>query len=548
MDLNLVIGGEAGQGLKTTSYILGKAIFRMNYNIFTSQDYMSRIRGGHNFVKIRFGDNKINGPEEKIDLLIALNEKTIEVHKNNLADNGIILWEEKRNDLDSIITIPAREIASEINIKGINTVYMGAALKLIGLDLKKTIEVIETYFAKEDIIKDNIELLKAGYEEVETKIEMKSAPEKDEEFYMNGNQAIAAGAILGEVQFYSAYPMSPSTGIMSYLSGKQPNMNLVVEQAEDEIGAINMALGASYGGIRAMTGTSGGGFALMAEGVGLAGITETPLVIAEVQRPGPATGLPTRTEQGDLSFVINVSQGEFPLMVTAPRDQEDALNKSFRALNLAEKYQIPVVLLSDQFLADSSKNIPELDLENMENKNYKVDPEDYQNKEYKRYEITESGISPLAYPGLISDQTVLVDSDEHDEKGHIIEDAETRNKMVEKRKRKQQKLIEDDLEEPKYFGESNIDYMLISWGSTYGPVLEALELLKDEKIAVGYLSFTDVWPLPRKKINNLLDKEIEIVVIENNSTGQFARLITGETGIKINHNILKYDGRPFTGK
>ncbi|HKL74543.1 MAG TPA: 2-oxoacid:acceptor oxidoreductase subunit alpha, partial [Halanaerobiales bacterium] len=332
----------------------------------------------------------------------------------------------------------------------------------------------------------------------------------------------------------------------NYIAGKQDELGLVVEQAEDEIAAINMALGASYGGIRAMTGTSGGGFALMAEAVGLAGITETPLVIAEVQRPGPATGLPTRTEQGDLLFAINVSQGEFPLMVMAPRDHEDAFYQTFRAHNLAEKYQIPVVILSDQYLADSTVSIPEYDFSDLEINRHLVQEKSGESEEYNRYEVTEDGISPRAYPGLLEGEVVLADSDEHDKHGYIVEDGNKRIEMADKRMKKLDKLISEDLLEPEYYGEKEIDYLFLSWGSTYGVLKETIDLLNEDGIDAGVLSFNDIWPLPQKELEKWVDKDIELIDVENNSTAQFAKLLRSETSIEVDNKILKYDGRPFT--
>jgi 2-oxoglutarate ferredoxin oxidoreductase subunit alpha len=261
--------------------------------------------------------------------------------------------------------------------------------------------------------------LNKGYQEADKHYNYNEteADQKKKEILIDGTDAIALGAITAGVKFYTAYPMSPSTGIMNYIAGKQKDLGIVVEQAESEIGAINMALGASFGGVRSMTGTSGGGFALMAEGMGLAGVTETPLVVAEIQRPGPATGLPTRSEQGDLLFVINVSQGEFPLMVISPRDQEDAFYQTFRAFNLAEKYQIPVVILGDQFLADTAKTMEEFNFDRLNIKRYILSEEE-KNKEYNRYEITDDGISPRGYPGQIAEGVVLADSDEHNQACH----------------------------------------------------------------------------------------------------------------------------------
>ncbi|TDX53186.1 2-oxoacid:acceptor oxidoreductase subunit alpha [Orenia marismortui] len=554
MKLNLVIGGEAGQGLATLNKILSKTFFRMGFNIYSSKDYESRVRGGHNFMSIRFGTEEVSGPEVKEDILLALNQETIEVHQDKVSDDGYILYDGIMEDLDKeLISIEAKKVAKEVgNHKAANIVFVGAVLKLLGLDLDLSKEVIKDYFASkgEDVLKTNLEALEKSYEELEVKLKLPEVSPRKDEILIDGNQALGLGAIAGGVQFYSAYPMTPATGVMNYIASKENELGIVVEQAEDEIAAIMMALGGSYSGIRSMTGSSGGGFALMVEALGLAGIAEIPLVIAEVQRPGPATGLPTRTEQGDLLFAINASQGDFPLMVIAPRDNEDAFYQSFRAMNIAENYQMPVVILSDQFLADSKKNIKDFDFEALEIKDgFISDEEAAKIKEYKRYQFTEDGISPLAYPGQIVDDVVLIDSDEHDQKGHIIEDSETRIKMVDKRAKKLEKLIAEDLLEPKYIGPEEIDYLLVGWGSTYGPLVEARELLEDEGSRIGLLSFSDVWPLATSKLIELINNNsAELIVVENNATGQFAKLIRSESGIAANYQILKYDGRPFSGK
>ncbi|MFW5971882.1 MAG: 2-oxoacid:acceptor oxidoreductase subunit alpha [Bacillota bacterium] len=550
MDLTIVIGGEAGQGLKTIDFILGKTLFRMGYNVFTSKDVMSRIRGGHNFITTRIGSESVNGITEKIDILIALNEDTVDIHKDKVVDGGLILFDgekEVEGEGKEVININAQEIAKEINSRGANTVFIGAALKLMGLDTDAAEEVIAEYFASEDIQEDNVQLLQEGFDSVDSRIELEEGKDLGDQIYLDGNNALAMGAAVGGVQFYAAYPMSPSTSIMNYLAGKQEDLGLVVEQAEDEIAAINMAMGGSFSGIRSMTGTSGGGLALMNEGIGLAGIAEIPVVIADVQRPGPATGLPTRTGQGDLLFAINTAQDDYPLVVLAPRDHEDAFQQGFRALNLADKYHMPVIILSTQYLADSARNVKAFDFSSLEiDYNLIEDPDSVE--DYKRYELTESGISTRSYPGQIPGQVFMIDSDEHDEYGHIIEDAETRNAMVEKRARKIEKLIEEDLQEPVYQGEEDVDYLLIGWGSTYGPLQEAQKALADEGIKVGLLSFTDVWPLPTGELERFNDMGAEFVVVEENSTAQFARLISSETGMQAEHTILKYDGRTFTGE
>lgn len=545
MNVNIVIAGAAGQGLKTVNNILSKFFFKLGYNIYSTKDYMSRIRGGHNFMQIRVGTEPLTSAKEEIDILIALNKFSITKHQERIKENGYILFDGEI-DFDNAYNIPAKEIAKDLgNPKVANIALVGAALKLLDINLNSVNPILKKYFKSEEIASINSNALQAGYKITEEKLpfEKMNTDTEMEQVLINGNDAIGLGAAIGGVQFYSAYPMTPSTGIMNYLAKHENKLNIVVEQAEDELAALNMALGASYGGIRAMTGTSGGGFALMNEALGLAGVAELPVVIANVQRPGPATGMPTRTGQGDLSFVINSSQGEIPLMVTAPRSSKDAFYQAYKAMNLAEKYQMPIVILSDQYLADTKQNFKAFDIEALENKNYyynKKKPSDIE--DFKRYELTKNGISNLVYPGQLKNTYVFADSHEHTEYGRITENKEIRNKMVDKRNRKLETFIHEDLEEPKYVGPEEPEYILISWGSTYGPVLEAQKNLEN----VGVLSFNHVWPLPTKKLETYKDSAT-FVVIENNSTGQFSKLIQQETCIEIKHQLLKYDGRPFTG-
>jgi len=552
LDLNIVVAGEAGQGLQTLNEIMSKAFFHMGFEVYSSKDYMSRIRGGHNFMQIRIADEEISSPRRDIDILLALNEESVEIHRDELMPSGVILCEgeEGEGEDDGMISLPAGEMASEINPRAANTVFLGAVWKLLDLSTDELEKVIRKRFSDTDIQEDNITLLQQGYEAVEPGFDISTPEDVDEErLLLDGNQAVGLGAAVSGVKFYSAYPMTPSTGVLNFLASRQKQLGIAVEQAEDELAAINMALGASFAGVRAMTGTSGGGFSLMAEGYGLAGIMETPVVIAEVQRPGPATGLPTRTEQADLSFVINAHQGEFPLKVIAPRTAGEAFYETVRAFDLAEKYQIPVVLLYDQFLADTKQVTEEFDLENIELKRHLISEEKWpEDEEYSRYEITESGISPRAYPGQLEDEVVLQDSDEHDEKGFIIEDADKREEIVDKRMRKLKKMKREDLTEPEYVGPEKPDYLLVGWGSTYGPLHEARWNLDENGHSVGLLSFSDVWPLPTAELEKNRCYSTELVVVENNATGQLASLIEAESGHDVDYRLLKYNGRPFTAQ
>jgi 2-oxoglutarate/2-oxoacid ferredoxin oxidoreductase subunit alpha len=365
---------------------------------------------------------------------------------------------------------------------------------------------------------------------------------------IDGINAIGLGALLSGVKFYAAYPMTPSTGIMTYLAGKAKKHGLVVEQAEDEIAAINMALGASFAGVRAMTGSAGGGFALMQEGLSLAGMTETPIVIAEMQRPAPATGLPTRTEQADLLFVIFAGHGEFPRVVLTPGTPEQAFQLTNKAFELAEKYQIPVFVQGDQYLADSEWTCTGLDVARLVYNDYRLREEQLRGlSSYKRYAYTEDGISPLAVPGE-SKHLVVVDSDEHDEEGHIIEDGETRKRMMEKRLFRKWPLIRREIAPPSLYGSDHPEVVLTGYGSTYGVIKEVVdELASSRRIAM--LHFSEVYPLPLTDgfdYLSLLQEARVALCIENNATGQLAKLLRMETGFAFSGRINKYDGRPFT--
>ena len=546
MNYNILIGGSAGQGMDTVSDFLEKAFKKNGAYVFSHKDYMSRVRGGHNFTQIRFGDEPIYSHEQDLDLILALDENTVTFHKERLKTDGIIILDESLKIEDNkALKLPLKKTANTIGIpKGFTSVAAGAILKYFSF-----YSDFENLFSKkldEKVRNLNIEAIKSGYKLIDSKYSLKGN-DLSNHILINGNNAIALGAIAGGLDFYSAYPMTPATSIMTYLAKKQVEVGLVVDQAEDEISAINFAIGASYAGARAMTGSSGGGFSLMVEALGLAGITETPLVIVNSQRPGPATGLPTRTEQSDLSFLLTASHGEFPRVVLAPRNAEDAFYKTTKALNIADKYQTVVLLLTDQYLADGNVTIPKYDLSKVTIDRCISNGEELSsNEEYKRYKVTESGISPRLIPGNSKNQVVIVDSDEHTEEGHITESSEVRIEQMDKRFRKMNS-IKDDLEEPEYLGNEDIDILLIGFGSTYGALKESVDVLNKSGIKVGALSFCDVYPLPKENLNKHYKKAKKIVNVEQNFTGQFGKLVTQETGILMNYSILKYDGRQITG-
>ena len=363
---------------------------------------------------------------------------------------------------------------------------------------------------------------------------------------LNGSEAIALGAIAAGCKFMAAYPMTPSTPILEYMASRAKDFNLVVVQPEDEIAAINMIIGASYAGVRAMTATSGSGLCLMVEGLGLAGITETPIVVVNGQRPGPATGLPTRTEQSDLEFVLHASHGEFPRAILAPATVEDAFWLTIKAFNLAEKYQLPVIILTDHYLATSYSTADSFDLSTIiiDRGLLFSKAGTGESGEYKRHKITESGISPRAFPGQ-KEALVITDADEHNEEGHLSDDAEIRVAQVQKRMRKLLSL-QKEIAPPRRYGPETAETTLIGWGSTYGAIREAVDILNQEQTKVNLLHLTELWPFPAEAVAEALGNTRTSYVIENNATGQLAHLIRAETGKKVSGKILKYDGRPFT--
>ncbi|MFV0465260.1 MAG: 2-oxoacid:acceptor oxidoreductase subunit alpha [Lachnospiraceae bacterium] len=540
---NIMIGGAAGMGIETTAELLEKTIKRAGYSVLSIRDVMSRVRGGHNFISMRFDTSRVLSHSKNYDVIAAFDQASIDAHKEDMESAGIILCDSKLNSPEGALLIPFAELAKEIgNPKTEGIIIAGVILKLFGIEQELAESVLQEVM-KPGLLEVNKVALNKGYHEVETRFDLPKG-ELEDHIILSGNQAIGLGAVAAGVNFYSQYPMSPSTSIMEYIASVGERAGIVVEQAEDEIAGINMALGASSAGARAMTSTSGGGFCLKVEGIGFAGIAEIPIVAVDVMRPGPATGLPTRTEQSDLKFVISASQGEFQRMVIAVRSHEDAVYAAFRAFQMAEKHQIPVILLSDQYLADSHATIPMINFEGMEN----IYPDlTFDGEEYLRYQVTESGVSPRLVPGKTKG-LVCVDSDEHDEKGWIVESSHERIIMADKRERKMTG-IRNDLIEPEFTGEEEPDVLFIGWGSTCGPIAEAVTILNkgsDKKFAA--LSFGDVFPLPKEKLEKYSKIASVRINVEQNATGQLAGLICEYTGITMDGSILKYDGRQLSGE
>lgn len=542
---NILIGGAAGQGIDTTVANLEKLLKKSGYSVFTVRDFMSRVRGGHNFTMIRFGNEPIDSHSNKLDGIIALDDDTVEIHMEKLNENGFILCDSKLETQHAqAIKLPMAQMAKELgNPRVSGSIAIGALLKLFNIGLEYVEETLRAIVKKEHF-EVNLKAVQQGYELTEARFPRIEGMYHDW-MVLTGSEAVGLGAIAAGLKVYAAYPMSPSTTVMEYIASKSIEAGIVVEQAEDEIAGINMAIGASFAGARAMTGTSGGGFSLKVEALGLSGIAEIPLVVVNVQRPGPATGLPTRTEQSDLKFVISASQGEFPRMVIALRNHTDAFYQTARAFDIAERYQIPVILLSDQYLGDSTATVEPYDLSKIQVAEPCTD--EYEEGTYLRYKITEDGISPRLLPGKTRN-FVTADSDEHDEKGFIIESSEERIAMMDKRMRKLDKL-KLELQEPEFYGEEKMDTLFVGWGSTYGPIKEAVRILNQmEGSKYGALLFGDVYPLPTKTLLDKAKNVKNIINIEQNATGQLGDLIREQSGVVCTDHILKYDGRQISAE
>ncbi len=559
MNYSIKIGGEAGQGIQTIGDTLARVFSRSGYHVFTHQDYESRIRGGHNFFQIRFSDKPVTASRNKIDILVALDKESIEQHEKELSDIGQIIYDsstlKQKHEKPQFLDIPFVDLAIEHGGSKImaNTVATGAVLGMLGMELDILLSIIKDTFKKkgEEVIRANVNAAMAGHDYAVKqcmKCSFSAAPLAKPKMLIPGIEAIGLGAIASGCKFYAAYPMTPSTGIMNYIAGKEKEYGIIVEQAEDEIAAINMALGASFAGVRAMTGSSGGGFALMVEGISLAGMTEIPVVIALGQRPGPATGFPTRTEQADLNFALYTSHGEFPRIIFAPGTPEQAFYLTNKAFDLSEKYQIPSIIIFDTYLSDSEWTYEGFDLSRIRYNDYRLRGEVFANLPvYKRFAFTQTGVSPLGVPGEAR-HLVVIDSDEHDEDGHIVEDAETRIKMVDKRLFKKMPLIRHEIEPPLLYGHKNPDIVITGWGSTFGVMKEAVDELS-KKCKIAMLHFSELYPFPStKKLDylKLLRDARSAICIEHNATSQFARLMKSETGYAFTGLINRYDGRPFT--
>jgi len=551
--LSIKIGGQAGKGIKSAGQMLAKLATRSGYGIYTYTEFPSVIRGGHNVTQVIIGEGEVNAPTMGCDLLIALDRETFDRHVNEVAENGVLIFDEN-NSLDTqkvknslnLCPIPLNSLAIEAKDVELleNTVAIGAATAILGGDISVLENLLNSEFENKgnELVEANKKAARLGYDFAKSKyptlikniLGKKADPEK--QMLLNGCEAIGLGAIAGGIQFASIYPMSPISNILHVLAKYQERYQFVFKQPEDEISAINMAIGASYAGARSLTSTSGGGFALMSEGYGLAGITETPVVIIEGMRPGPATGLPTWSGQGDLQFVLHAHQGEFPRIVLAAGDIRESFFLTMKAFNLAEKYQTPVVVLIDKNICDGDQSYPIFDISNYNLDRGKITRE--KNDSYKRYALSEDGVSTRSFPGF--GNFFITNSDEHDEEGFSSEDS---NNAISQQKKRMQKLAScenNDMEKPELFGPETADVTVVSWGSNKGSILTAIKTFPN----VNFLHITWMNPFPTGYVSDVLKRAKYIIDVECNYTGQLANLIAEKTGIIIPDRFLKIDGRP----
>ena len=565
-ELNFLAGGAAGDGIASMGGILTKVCSRSGLHVYSYNNYQSVIRGGHVSYSIRAAEHKVLSPCEKIDVLIAIDTLTVDVHKHQMKSGGVIIYDAKKCEIKDIpegvtaVEVPFTEIAKSLKKPQVqNTVALGAAIYFYDLPLDILKEVLADQFGtkSQEIIDLNKQAAQLGYEHVKEnnypKIEHSVQFNTTKRLpVMTGSQAIGLASIAAGLKMYCAYPMTPASPVLHFLAAHSEDYGVLVKQTEDEIAAINMAAGASSMGVRAACGTSGGGFALMTEAVGFASMIEVPLVVFLAMRGGPSTGLPTKTEQGDLNQLLGASQGDFPRFIIAYSDVEDCFYLTAQAFNLADKYQVPVLMAYDLAMAEHSETVNEFNFEKItidRGESFLTSWD--QEKPYKRYQITNNGVSPRVVPGTPG-VFYVYGSDEHDEEGHLISDVraglpeaiEVRKKMMHKRMTKMESALKE-LPPPVLEGSEDAEVTLVGWGSTKNTIKEARMLLEKEGIVANQLHITYILPFHSYEVGEILRKVKLPVMVEGNYTGQMAKHIRAHAGFNIEHKFLKFDGEPI---
>ncbi|NHJ87421.1 MAG: 2-oxoacid:acceptor oxidoreductase subunit alpha [Asgard group archaeon] len=552
-DISIVLCGAAGLGIQTVEDLLANVLKKSNYHIFATKEYMSRVRGGLNSTEIRVANHEVRAFVKHIDIFFVFTKGAIDRHKDRITNETVIFGETEilaGNDVISdshIIEVPLTQEAINLGNKVYtNSIAAGIIAGLLEVDITLVDDYFKERFSdkKPEILENNCKAARIGYKianELESSkkldFRVKNDPKVANHILLNGTEAIGIGALAGGCNFVCAYPMSPSTAVFTFLAQNQKDFDIIVEQAEDEIAAINAVFGAWYAGARGLATTSGGGFALMEEGISLAGVTEMPLVIHLAQRPGPATGLPTRTEQADLNLALYSGHGEFPRIIFTPGNHEQAFYLMQKAFNLADKYQIPVFVLTDQYLLNNYYNLPPFDLSPIKIEEHIAETD----SNYKRYRFTKDGLSPRGIPG--GEGLIAVDSHEHDEEGHISEDLKfMRVEMMNKRFLKVD-IMQFEIIPPELIGDNDYDILLVCWGSNYEIVKEAIK--RFDKVKIAMLHFQQVYPIYNNTID-YLNKAKRLVIIENNFTAQLGSLLQSKFCLEFDHRILKYSGEPFS--
>ena len=565
IDLSIAIGGAAGQGIATPGDILARIFVRRGLHLNAYNAYQSIVRGGHIFLTLRTSDEPVLSFGDKLDIMIPLNQDTMNRHLGLMKSGSVVLYNGdkiKPGEATAGVQLcpfSVKELAPKVRGDLVqNTIALAAVLQLIGVEFKILEDILTLQFKRkgEAVIDENVGVARAGYDYAAAHFQSfpVALPDMGRNLaFFEGNQALAMGGAAAGVRFYCAYPMSPSSGVLHWMARHARQLGIMVRQVEDEIGVVNMAIGAAHAGCRAMCATSGGGFALMTEGLGAAAMMEIPLVCINVQRAGPATGVPTKTEQGDLWQVMGAGQGDYPRLIVAPTTIVDCFKTVPQLFNLADKFQCPGIILSDLLLSEgrSSVDPAELDFNVPIDRgaviglNGSTPPV---NGGYKRYRLTDDGISARALPGTPGFEHVVA-TDDHDEDGVLISDEYTnphkRQAMHEKRMRKMESIL-PLIDPPRLWGAEDAQVTLLGWGSTEGVIREAIEKLStEENIAANLLQVKWIVPLHGAAITTLLSKSKRVVIVENNYSGQFARYLRSETGIAADGHIRKYDGEPF---
>ncbi len=559
-DLVLAIGGAAGQGIATPGNVLARLAIRRGLHLYAYNAYQSIIRGGHIFLTIRVSDQEVYTHGDRLDLLVCLNQDTMNRHLGLMGSDTRVIFNSdtikpgEASDGARLCPIPITEVSGGSRNKLVqNTVALGAIAFLLGLEFEALEDALTLQFTRKGqaVVDENVGMARAGFDYARANFEPYPNPIPTGPKPLavwTGNEAMAMGGAAAGVKFYCAYPMSPASGVLHWMAKNARELGIMVRQIEDEIGVANMAIGAAHSGCRAMCATSGGGFALMTEAIGSAGMMEIPVVFINVQRAGPSTGVPTKTEQGDLWQVLGASQGDFPRFIVAPRSALDGFHTLPELFNLCDKCQCPGIVLSDLLICEGTFSVDPDDIDmhpTIDRGDVITEPAATDG--YRRYENTDSGISPRAFPGL-EGYIHVVATDEHDEDGVLISDEFTdphkRRMMVEKRARKF-KHVAEQIAPPQLEGPKDADVTLVGFGSTYGVIKEAVELLKREGVTANHLNIKWIVPLHATAVTEILSGSKRVIVVENNHSGQFYRYLRSETGVTLDGYIRKYDGEPF---